>query len=462
MIRKRKDWIRGVLWLMLGSLLWVGACGVLAYRNTLYNSRRVSYRDGAAALTADDLRELRKVIGENGGGEVAGFAQSLSQRLTVKDTSGSATVDILFVDGNAPLVWNLPALTGALPMALDAEGCAMDRETALSLFGSVQVVGRSVWLSDRELIVRGVFTLPSGLSALAVDPGRGLAICPIAAAPEGTTMTALEFTVAGEGSADGKAQAADWMRQASLSVSGTFDDHKDQRVMLSELLTLPSYALFLLLCLELYRAAGGLFRRALHAHREFAENHVTPNHVFFALWSCAGLTLLFLLTMLFAVVVYLLPPIRSIPPSYLPTRWSDFDFWPTLISDALEAKARQALSVLLHPDMVFGRLTDWSAWLPFAAVAMFWHSRNLLSRGLADVSLFTGAIAGCAVCAFVPAAGLVVKWIGWVPDIPLYAFVLPVLFYEALAAVRCGDLAGWWMARVGRLTRGRSSKGSAS
>ena len=448
---KQQNWIRGVLWLILGVLLWVGACGALAYRNSLYNDRRVSFRNDNAGLTADNLRELRKVIDENGGGEVAGFAQSLSQRLTVKETSGSAALDILFVDGNAPLVWNLPVLTGALPMALDSEGCAIDRETALSLFGSIHVIGRSVWFVEQELIVRGVFSLPYGLSALAVDPGRGLAICPITAAPEATTLTALEFTVSGEGSVDGKARATEWMRQASLTASGTFDDHKDQRIMLSELLTLPSYALFLSLCVELFRAISGFLRRTLLLHRAYKENHVTPNRVFIALWSCAGSTSLFLLAVLFAVAICLLPPIRSIPPSYLPTRWSDFGFWLTLMTDAFTAKARQALSVLLRPDMVFGRLTDWCAWLPFVSVATFWRARNLLSKELENVSLFVAAFAGCAVCAFAPVAGFIIRWIGWIPDIPLYAFALPVLLYAGIAVGRCGDLTGWWSRRVKRM-----------
>ena len=149
------------------------------------------------------------------------------------------------------------------------------------------------------------------------------------------------------------------------------------------------------------------------------------------------LVYLFLIAIVFAIANYLLPPIRSIPPSYLPTRWSDFGFWPKLISDALEEKARRALTILSRPDMIFGRLTDWCTWLSFMSIAAFCHVRNLLSKGLGDISLFMAAFARCVVCAFVPAAGVVVKWVGWIPDISLHILVLPILLYETLAVLQC-------------------------
>lgn len=449
-MKERLDpWVRGVLWLIIGILLWVGACSALAYRESLYDSRRVSYRNESASFTADDLLALRKVMNENGGGTVAGFAQSLSQRISAKETTGSTTADVLFVDGNVPLAWNLQVVCGDLPMESDVEGCALDQETALLLFGSMDIVGRSVWLSEQEWIVRGVFTLPDGLSTLAVDPGRGLAIYPVQAMPDGVNMTALEFTVMGD-SAEAKDRITNWMREASLSTAGTFDDHRDQRIMLSELMTFPSYVLFLLIFSELFSAVNGLFKGTLTTHRTLKEDHVSPNSRFLTLWGAFLLSLALIVVFLLTIASLVLPPIRSIPPSYLPTKWSDFSFWSTLVTDALQAKARQALTVSLRPDMVWGRLTDWCAWLPFAAVIVFWHAKRLLSQK--QSSLFKAAWLGCAVCAFLPVSGLIVQWIGWIPDIPIYAFALPVLLYGTITIVRCG-FSDQWLKGVHRVLR---------
>lgn len=443
-------WLRGVVWLMLGIFLWCGAAGALATREGLWQGERVSFRSTGEGFSASDMDALRDVMAENNGGDVVGWAQALSSSISAEETSGSDSVDVLWVDGNASLLWNLRCVNGDLPALGDDEGCAIDQETALTIFGSLQVIGKTVSVGGQELIVRGIYEKPKGLTTLGVDPGRGIAICSYAAAPEDVTLSSLEFRVLGDGSKVDTDQAQDWMRSASLSTSGTFDDHREERIMLQILITCPAYLLFLFFFIEIFGAAKRIAQSALSIRQTLRDSHVAPASQTVLVCLSFGIALALLLGVGYAVTLFV-PPMRSIPPSYLPTKWSDFSFWSTLIESGLQDKAKQALTVSLRPDMIWRNITNWCVWLSVLSIAALWKARNVFTRSAKCVSITSALLLECAICGSVPMSMLALGWVGWVSDISLNTLYLSSALYLSIAIIRVGKAEFHWQRVTWRL-----------
>ncbi len=373
-------WTRGTLWLALGMVLWCCSVSALTTREGLWNSRRISYRQQSGGASRENMVSLRREMNEAGGGRVAAWAQSPSQSIFASDMDGNVSVDVLWIDGDASLVWNLPVVRGALPGLGDDEGCAIDEKTALSLFGSLEVVGRTVTVAGNDLFVRGVFVPVVGLASYGVDPGRGLALC-AAAGQESLTLSAMEFLVNTEGAKSPTEQAKEWMRTASISTSGEMDDHVDQRSLLSILTTVPAYLLALLALVELWWVVRVLSGQGFEVWRNLRLDRLTLPKRYRRL-AFVWISGLLLLAGLAVLVIFLVPSPRSIPAAYLPTRWSDFSFWSDLIKGNWQADAQNAMSVALRPDMVWDRLADWCVALTVAAITCLWHGKSVLKRNM--------------------------------------------------------------------------------
>ncbi len=443
---RRRTWEKGVLWLALGVVCWCCAVSALATRDSLWNTKRLSYRQPSASTTAENIVTLRHEIAEADGGSVAAWGQAVSQTVSSTEMNGSAAVDVLWIEGDASLVWNLPVLRGSLPGQGDAEGCALDEATALKLFGSLDAVGRAVTVGSAELVVRGVFAPVTGVSALGVDPGRGLALCAAASAPEGFALTAMEFLVKSEEAKPAAEQVQAWMRSAGLSTNGTLDDHQDQRTLLTVLTSLPAYLLALFALLELLSGALALSGDGAAAWKALRLDRLAParRKGRLALTWAAG----FLLVAGAAWLTFsLVPQLRSVPPSYLPTQWSDFAFWPDRITADLQADAQHAMTVALRPDMVFDRLRDWCVGLLLAAIGCVWHGRNTLRAGAHEVRPLPACLMGVPVCAAVPLALWIADRAGWAPSAPQGLLLLPLLLYVLIAALRVWKVfRGWFRA----------------
>ncbi len=443
---RRLQWTRGTLWLALGMVLWCCSVSALITREGLWNDRRISYRLQSGGASLDNMVSLRREMNEMNGGEVAAWAQSISQSISASDMDGSAMVDVLWIDGDASLVWNLPAVRGTLPGYGDDEGCAIDEGTALSLYGSLEAVGRTIAVAGNDLMIRGVFTPVGGLTAYGVDPGRGLALCAAASGPENLSLSAMEFLVKVDAAKNATDQVKEWMRAASISTSGDMDDHMDQRNLLTILVTIPAYLLAFFALVELWSAVRVLSGWGLVIWRSMRLDRLTPvkRYRHLAVAWIMGLLLLAGFAML---TVFLAPSIRSIPAAYLPTRWSDFSFWSDLIKGNWQADAQHAMSVALRPDMVWDRLADWCVVLIAGAVACLWHGKSVLKRNAGNTGLLAVFLHGGLICV----AALFAVWVagraGWTPAAPLEALALPALLYGFIAAFRAGRVPKRWLSR---------------
>ncbi len=426
---------RGVLLLLLGIVCWYGALGAWALHNQQWNRHRVSYREPDSRLDFGSLKELRRQIALEGEGEVTGWGQSLSEEIRAGATSGVTRVDVIWLDGNASLIWALPQAEGQFPGPKDTIGCAIDSKTALKLFGSMNVIGKEVQIAGEQMTIRGVFTLPEGISAVSSDPGRGLAFCPAALAKESVRMTALEFIPRPGPGETAKEQAEKWMNAAAMGAGGSMDDHRDTQELMALFTSLPGFLFMGLMLAELYLMFIALTKAIwLRWITLVGDRSVSRRQLISPVILWCALTLALVITGVWAAR---LPAFgASIPASFLPTRWSDFSFWPKKAEQLLQLHVRERLSPALRPDLAERGLLTAGILLSLLSPLLLWPARNALKRGIAQAG--TGSISACAgaLTMAAPLSLWLVRRVGWIPALLPGMAYLPVAFFAVLAAPR--------------------------
>ena len=447
---RKHAWARGFAWMAAGLVMWCAAVGALLSRDAQWNTGRVSVRRPSANITQSSLSALRSTIEEDttNTGKATAWGQTLADTVSVSATGAGSSVDTLWVDGDASLVWALPLVTGNLPSSSDTEGCALDLRTALTLFGSADIVGRTVTLGGGEMIVRGVFQLPEGLSSLGVNPGRGIAVRSGAGS---ANMTELEFLVQGDSGADPTAVAKGWMQSAGMPAGGSWNDHSDGGALLGMLIGLPALMLGVFILMEVWRSARRLCQYGTSGWRSLRSNRTAPDSALraHAAWWFGGMAAI---AALCAAVVLAIPMTGGLPPAYLPTVWSDFAFWPNLLTAKAQAAAQAALTAALRPDRAYDALGAWCAGMSLAAMASLLHGRNALARA-ADVGVPPGMAVGwgglmCA--AALPLGAWTAARAGWTAAAPTMALPLIAGWWAAFAGVREARLAERYMGMAAR------------
>ncbi len=423
---------RGMAWLFAGVALWVLAAGALSAWKQYVPAGRVSVRNESAAFTQDDVLAIEKVMEEDlQGGRAAGFAQQLSKSVSAKETAGSATVDVLWVAGDASLAMEVTMITGNLPVQGDGKGCALSANTARTLFGSTNILGKAVTLGDAELIVRGVFEGPQGVTTFLADPGREMMFAPIAAASEDTTMTALTILPRPTEGQTPVEAAKEAMQLAGVSTGGTITDHSDTRALLGILTGVPALLLLAAALVTALSCGIAVCKRFAAQRALLKENRLTPRGQYIRLFTwCAGT--LAALAGLCALAVWLLPDLPAIPPAYLPTAWSNFSHWTGLFTDATTNVAKGALTIALRPDMIRDTLTGWAIVLALLAAFCLWHGRGLLKEAGEGMTLPAAILALSPTAVAMPFGLWLTGYLGW-PPTALFAMMalpaLPILIY---------------------------------
>ena len=313
-----------LLALALSCMLWADAAR--GSYDAAFGGARVSY-GCADSVEFSRLTQLRRQIAMTGRGTVTGWAQALSVMVEFKLNAASALVDAVYIDGDAALAYRPRMVSGDLPAQGDHIGCALDEATALTLFGSTDVVGKEVLINGKAMEVRGVFVLEDRFG-----PGRGLALCPAALADDSLKPDALELILWLDGGGTPLEQAKTLLAEAGIGGSGTFNDHADERRIMEMLSALPSVLFQLMFLTELFWAM-----RKLAVKRVPRRATWLPGALFWALLIAA---------------IILLPGVPGPPPSMMPSRWSDFAFWPGLLTSWRESAAQLMLTGCPRPRLI--------------------------------------------------------------------------------------------------------------
>jgi len=215
----------------------------------------------------------------------------------------TAQANAISFSGDAALVWPAQYITGSPPSSIDGSGVAVSEALAHRLWGSTDIVGMLVYVDDKPRTVRGVFEGTAELALLSFhieDTSQSWTAVELSSgAPHPTRSNAESFALA-----TGLGRPSYVLMDGAITLA---------RFMSILPLLIPAvYALVLLAAFirKHYRAAG------------------TP--IIFSGFILLAILLPFLL--------------NALPPWIIPTHWSDFSFWLSLLQQANDG-LREFLSV---------------------------------------------------------------------------------------------------------------------
>ena len=420
----KRQFTCGLLWLLAGMLLWSFSDGCREAYSRHMPSSMVRYRNPSAMLTAADVTGLQEKMAE-GHGSVTGWGQSLKETIQNETTLKQSEIDVVWALGDASLLWHLPYVQGQMPGAQDLTGCAVDIQTALLLFGSTDIVGKSVKIGEHSLEIRGVFQLPKGLSGLGANPGRGLGICPAALTPEKVTLTALDFSLFAEDGMSPTEQAKALMRMNALSVDGVFSEAAEVRSLLRFAAQNPGNLLIFLSALELALFLFFGLRFCLRSHSEVRTETIKRYAKSLALGGgvclCMAAALLWLTKE---------QPGGGIPTAFLPTRWSDFEFWPELFQSLMEKNADARLTPMLRPDLAMDSLRNMTLGGSAASVLCLLAAWQKLRRGCLYASGMQMSLAALLMAVFPILSAAILQAAGL--TVSVISVSIPAVFYGCI------------------------------
>lgn len=199
--------------------------------------------------------------------------------ISCQETGNSARVSVLYALGNVSLLF--PEISS---LGLEGNQCYLDKDTAISLFGTTEVSGQLLWYQEHSYRVSGV------LAQKEEGNSYGRMICRLR--PE--SGASLDFVTLLTSSADGAEQFL-----IRNDLSGNILDY-------SCILALAKDFLLLLPLLMVIRISSLL-------KNEFAGK-IVPVYL--------PVSAVLLLLFLFFAGHWL-----EIPPEMVPVKWSDFSFW---------------------------------------------------------------------------------------------------------------------------------------
>lgn len=439
----KRQFARGMIWLLIAALLLCCAASAWTKLDQRLQAGHVSYREPNGALSMADIRTLQKNMAGKYG-RVAGWGQSLAEWIETIEMGSGQTVDVIWAMGDTPLIWPLSMARGQLPAELDFIGCAIDEKTALTLFGSLDVVGKEVEISGKRMTVRGVFELPQGIEAFGIDPGRGMAICPAALSGEDVSMTALDFDI---WPSDGKTaveQAEALMREISMAPQGTFNDHADEVGLLTWMTGLPGWVLAGVALFEILTFFFLGARLAIKRFQEVRIDHLLGGADL--LNVCLKACLLAALTC-GAVwgIVALAWHQGAIPATFLPTSWSDFGFWSKLFVRLGEEAAQANFEIALRPDLALARLEGLTGLLTVASVFCLLFATRAIRQGREYASPWQIAVCFPIAAAAAPVCMGLVKALGWPAATLQGGLILPLITYCGLVLPRTAFILERWI-----------------
>ena len=288
----RRLLVSALLWLALTVLLVAGAMNAGALRQ--YPTVSLRYETPVSGQAAYRARQYAaKQTGEDV------FWLTFWHQTEARFSGGynNANAECIFYSGDAALVWPARYLYGAAPGVTDGTGCAVSSALAWKIWGSADVVGKTLEAGGEIRTVRGVFEGDDLLALLSVRDED-----------TGQSYTAVELS--GGPASPGRGDVESFITASGL---GTPDSIlMGTPVFFAEIMAI--LPLLILACYGLALWIGRLRKRPAVQK---------------------GL-LLFAALMAFAL---LLPGLLEFLPGWMiPTRWSDFSFWSSLgqqISDNL-------------------------------------------------------------------------------------------------------------------------------
>lgn len=333
--------IRGMLCLGLTAfLLYISTQG-MAGAAGLGDTQDVLCLQSGEGLQAGDIRRMKREQGEESSfADFVLWGEGGRDFLRNEGTKRSCQTEIFYLCGSSRLLYPGEKVLDEE----DREGCLIGRKAAYELFGTDRVQGCTVYLGETAYRIQGV---------LAEDSCRLYVRAPDDCSLNLVTARIFE---------DQTYQEVEQILLTSYGISGT----RLEFGLLSQIAGIGSLALWAALGIGTYLILGALERR-LNMEQKWKKRLV--GFSFLALW------------ILFAVRRW------PIPEEYLPSRWSDFDFFANLWEEKREAlfllletskKGPQAAWVFAFMKTMFCQMAGILGWL---TLGIFVRAKSGQNRG---------------------------------------------------------------------------------
>jgi len=205
----------------------------------------------------------------------------------------TAQVGVISFSGDAMLVWPARYLTGNAPSVIDGYGIAVSKNLAHRLWGSINVIGKRVYVGNTPRIVRGVF-----------EGDRDLALLSLHIENTSQNFTAVELTQT----------SGSETRESVENFATTSGLGRPNYIIMGWTMSFARFiAIFPLFIPGVYILVL-VFR--------FAKKY----------YPLAGTSLFFTGLVLLAIMLPTL--LNTFSPQLIPTHWSDFSFWSSLVQQA--------------------------------------------------------------------------------------------------------------------------------
>ena len=274
-----------LLWCAMAGLLVIGAINAGAIK--AYSPVSLRYN---ATISGQDAYRAREYSISHSGENVFWPTFWHETEANYSNEYRNIKAFCVLYSGDAALVRPLKYLSGTTPGITDGAGCAVSSALAWELWGSLDVIGKTIGVESEDRLVLGVF-----------DATELLALVSVGDEDKEQSFTAVELSggIPSPARADAESYAiASGLGKPDSILMGT-------PATMAAILTVAPLLIL------------GVYGLAMCAFRIKKRPAVLKGAIFFA-----------------ALIVFaiLLPSLLDIlPDRIIPTRWSDFSFWGALI-----------------------------------------------------------------------------------------------------------------------------------
>jgi len=286
---RAKPAITGILlWCVLGALLTLGFMEAAAIAR--FPSASLRYNE---PITGQAAQRARQYSIENIQRDTFWPTFWHQSSATLSAGARTAQVNAISFSGDAALVWPTQYITGSAPSSIDGSSAAVSQALAHRLWGSTDIIGMPIYVDDVPHTVRGVFEGTAELALLSFHI-------------EDTSQNWTAVELSGGAPHPTRSNAESFALASGLG--------RPDYVLMGGAITLARFMSMLPLLIPAVYALALLVR--------FVKKH----------YRTAGTPIIFAGFILLAILLPLL--LNAIPPWLIPTHWSDFSFWSSLLHQA--------------------------------------------------------------------------------------------------------------------------------
>jgi len=287
----RKD-ILAMLLVLAGFMLWSGAAA--RYRELDSGYGGISLRFEKNPLDVDSLAEIyerQKAAGTDS--KLAAWRQDYNIKIQDPALGAGIESDVIFMWGDEKDVLG----------SFGGEGCAMSCDKAYELWGSRDVLGKNVNVGGAKYQVTSVINNIPGIIAVRKDNYE-------------KDMKFVSLDMKPQSGEDESVRMEEFMLQNSKTADSTIN-YSDLLSLAGNFCGFPALTISALMC--------GKILYGIYCCRKNEKGCRTIAYYVFFLssWIC--------------ICIYSGSIFFEIPSSFIPTKWSDFDFWSALIKRCAEA-----------------------------------------------------------------------------------------------------------------------------